>query len=133
MLSYEIAGTFRGMEKPVPEEEDIPESLRADIAANLMTHMARAPKELQSDEGLGEKAGVSYKTVQRLRLAKSRPNLGSLCRIADALGIPVWQLLYQQVGRKPLISGVASQQLPVLKERISFTIQTQKRRRKKTV
>lgn len=89
-------------------QQAFPMDLKLVIAENLKQLMRDARDErLRSDRGLEELTGVSYKTVQRLRLPKddgSPPTLSNLYRLAHAFDTEVWELLRPR-HRRPLISG----------------------------
>jgi transcriptional regulator with XRE-family HTH domain len=97
------------MAKAVNNGSDVfPMELKIIISENLRRLMKHAEDErLREDKGLAIKAGVSSKTVQRLRLAQSNPNykpaLDSLFRLAHALDIEVWELLRPHK-RQPMVT-----------------------------
>ncbi|MFD7016172.1 helix-turn-helix transcriptional regulator [Streptomyces sp. NPDC059928] len=44
---------------------------------------------------LAEQVGVDHKTIHRIEYAQSDPSLGLLLRIADAIGVPLADLVRQ--------------------------------------
>ncbi|MFF3159138.1 helix-turn-helix transcriptional regulator [Streptomyces sp. NPDC057910] len=44
---------------------------------------------------LAERTGVDHKTIHRIEYAQSDPSLGLLLRIADAIGVPLADLVKQ--------------------------------------
>lgn len=52
-----------------------------------------------SQETLAERVGISKKSVTRYELGERDPQLGTLVAIADALGVPVTQLLLAAAAR----------------------------------
>ncbi|MEV5941308.1 helix-turn-helix transcriptional regulator [Streptomyces sp. NPDC051994] len=44
---------------------------------------------------LAERVGVDHKTIHRIEYAQSDPSLGLLLRIADAIGVPLADLVRQ--------------------------------------
>jgi transcriptional regulator with XRE-family HTH domain len=44
---------------------------------------------------LAERVGVDHKTIHRIEYAISDPSLGLLLRIADAIGVPLAELVRQ--------------------------------------
>ncbi|MFF2522411.1 helix-turn-helix domain-containing protein [Streptomyces liangshanensis] len=45
---------------------------------------------------VGERAGLSHKTISRIELAQSDPTLGMLISLADAIGVPLDDLVREQ-------------------------------------
>ena len=85
------------MKRGATEEGRIPMELRVAIAENLKKLMRIAPDGFQTAAGLGDKAKVGRRTIDRLRNPQKypelAPTLGSLVAIATALERDVWELL----------------------------------------
>lgn len=85
---------------PKKDAEQLPMDLRKAIAANLVYYMGKAREPLNQEKALAARAGVSYKTIQRLRLPESSPHagtsLGSLYKLSVALGIDLSILLVRR-------------------------------------
>ena len=65
-------------------------SLYPDIGENI--RMARVKQRL-SQQALGQRLGVSHAAISDIERAKTRPDIDTLAVIADALGVPLSQLV----------------------------------------
>lgn len=86
---------------------------RKTLAANLSYLMETTLDDgLKTDVGVAKRCGggMSYKTVERMRLGKgtSPPNFGNIVAVAHVFGLQAWQLLKPREnnpGRQPLVGG----------------------------
>jgi transcriptional regulator with XRE-family HTH domain len=85
----------------------------APAAPGVMSDVAAAVRRLRHDRGLSAdqlaaRAGVSKGALVALENAAANPNLATLVRLADALGVPVSALVEQQDGRRVQVSDAAA-------------------------
>ncbi|WP_441251217.1 helix-turn-helix transcriptional regulator [Kitasatospora sp. McL0602] len=79
------------MSAPPPPTPDWLLAERAAVGRRLRA--ARAAQHL-SQETLGEQAGLDRRTIGRFENASSAPDLDQLLRIAHALDMPLWRILW---------------------------------------
>ena len=81
--------------------------------AGVMSDVAATVRRLRHDRGLSAdqlaaRAGVSKGALVALENAAANPNLATLVRLADALGVSVSALVEQQDGRRVQVSDAAA-------------------------
>jgi transcriptional regulator with XRE-family HTH domain len=79
----------------------------------VMTDVAATVRRLRHDRGLSAdqlaaRAGVSKGALVALENAAANPNLATLVRLADALGVPVSALVEQQDARRVRVTDAAA-------------------------
>jgi transcriptional regulator with XRE-family HTH domain len=72
-----------------------PEQLASDLGRNVRRLRQRRNLTLES---LAERAAVAKGTVIAIEQSRANPNIGTLCRLADALGVGVSALIESEVG-----------------------------------
>ena len=72
-----------------------PEQLASDLGRNVRRLRQRRNMTL---EVLAERAAVAKGTVIAIEQSRANPNIGTLCRLADALGVGVSALIEAEVG-----------------------------------
>jgi transcriptional regulator with XRE-family HTH domain len=72
-----------------------PEQLASDLGRNVRRLRQRRNMTL---EVLAERAAVAKGTVIAIEQSRANPNIGTLCRLADALGVGVSALIQADVG-----------------------------------
>jgi transcriptional regulator with XRE-family HTH domain len=82
-------------------------------APGVMSAVAATVRRLRRDRGLSAdqlaaRAGISKGALVALENAAANPNLATLVRLADALGVPVSALVEQQDGRRVQVSDAAA-------------------------
>jgi transcriptional regulator with XRE-family HTH domain len=91
------------MQRDKKGAESVPMELREVIAQNIEHYI---PKDRA--EEVAKLAGINPKTITRLRYPRSYekhgPTLGSLVRLAAAIGIEPWEWLRPR-GTRPILSG----------------------------
>jgi transcriptional regulator with XRE-family HTH domain len=90
---------------------------RADRGADrgVMADVAATVRRLRHDRGLSAdqlaiRAGVSKGALVALENAAANPNLATLVRLADALGVPVSDLVEQRAARRVQVTDSAAAQ-----------------------
>ncbi len=86
-----------------------PERLSAALAVNLRDHRTR--QGLSFDQ-LAKRADVSKGMLVQIEGGKTNPSIATLCRVANALGIPVAKLL--ELAETPPVRIVRSADVPRL-------------------
>jgi hypothetical protein len=104
--SMEETATVRVVDEA--DQERCLKRLKKLMAENLAAHMELAKPPLNTRDGLAGVAGVNPKTIQRLLKPDTYPDyapaVDSLCRLATALGIQTYQLLFT-TERQARVSG----------------------------
>jgi len=81
-----------------------PEQLAADLGRNVRRIRQRRNMTLES---LAERAAVAKGTVIAIEQSRANPNIGTLCRLAEALGVGVSALIEAEVGPRVRIKRAA--------------------------
>jgi transcriptional regulator with XRE-family HTH domain len=86
-----------------------PEQLASDLGRNVRRLRQRRNLTL---ENLAERAAVAKGTVIAIEQSRANPNIGTLCRLADALGVGVSALIEAEIG--PRVRVKRAEETPAL-------------------
>jgi transcriptional regulator with XRE-family HTH domain len=86
-----------------------PEQLATDLGRNVRRLRQRRNLTL---EALADRAAVAKGTVIAIEQSRANPNIGTLCRLADALGVGVSALIEAEVG--PRVRVKRAEETPAL-------------------